>query len=127
MSEPTLDGVLAPQIDDLKRLHEEGCNLVIGTDTGNDFIFPGLSMHEEIEIMASGFEPIDIIKMATHNAAAMLGVLDEIGTLEAGKRAGMVLLDRNPLEAISNTRSISAVFKNGVVQRIRSKRMFLSS
>ena len=114
--DPTLDRVIRPQIEDLRRLHDLGFNLVVGTDVGNDFIFPGLSMHEEMELLEMGFEPLEILRMATRNGAEMLGVLDDLGTLEEGKLADMVLLDQSPLDTIANTQSISAVFKAGVRQ-----------
>lgn len=115
IDDPTLAGVLTPQLEDLQRLYEMGFNLVIGTDTGNDFIFPGISVHEEMEMMASEgfFRPLDVIKMATHNGAKMLGVLNEVGTIEVGKVADLMLLDRNPLDDIRNTRTINSVFVRG--------------
>ena len=116
VSDPTFAGIIAPQIDDLRELHARGFPLVIGTDVGNDWIFPGVSIHEEMEIMAMGFDPREIIPMATRNAAAMLGVLDSLGTIEAGKVADMVLLDRDPLADIRHTRSIRAVYKRGTPQ-----------
>jgi len=117
LADPTLDTVIRPQVEDLRELHRRGFNLVVGTDTGNDFIFPGLSLHEELELLAMGFTPAELIPMATRNAAEMLGVLDEVGTLEVGKWADMVLLDRNPLDDIRHTRSIRAVFRGGAPQR----------
>jgi len=60
--------------------------------------------------------PLRIIKCATLNAATMLGVQEDYGTLEAGKNANMVILNENPLEDISNTLSIDVVIKNGEVQ-----------
>lgn len=113
---PTLDGILTPQMEDLNRLHEMGFNLVIGTDTGNDFIFPGLSMHEEMELMARGFSPLEIIKMATLNTAKMLSVQDSVGSLVPGMAADMILLEKNPLEDIANTRAIRMVFRGGKIQ-----------
>lgn len=114
---PTLLGMVTHQIDDLKALRKEGINVVLGTDTGNDFILPGISIHEEMQIMAlGGFEPLEIIQMATLNAAKMLHVQDSLGSIEEGKIADMVLLDANPLESISNTLKINSVFKNGKTQ-----------
>jgi imidazolonepropionase-like amidohydrolase len=82
---------------ELKFLYENGINIALGTDIGQPYIFPGISLHEEMEMMEMlGFDPIDIIKMATHNAAKMLRVLDELGTIEKGKWADMILLDKNP-------------------------------
>ncbi|MEP2670148.1 MAG: amidohydrolase family protein [Cyclobacteriaceae bacterium] len=113
-----LKAIIEPQVADIKILVENGVNMVMGTDTGNNFIFPGYSLHEEMQLMElGGLAPLDIIKMASFNAAKMLKVLDSQGSLEAGKVADMVLLDKNPLETISNTLSINTVVKNGKIQR----------
>jgi len=113
IADPTLPSVIRPQVEDLRRLYDLGVNLVVGTDVGNDFIFPGLSIHEEMELLEMGFAPLEILEMATENAARMLGVLEELGTIEEGKAADLVLLDDNPLDSIRNTRSILAVFRAG--------------
>ena len=118
LDEPDLENVMSFQVEDIKRLYEDGVNMVLGTDAGNDFNFPGYSLHEEMQLMEmGGIKPIDIITMATRNAAKMLGVLNTHGTLEVGKVADMVLLDKNPLEQIRNTLLINEVFKNGRVQK----------
>jgi imidazolonepropionase-like amidohydrolase len=118
IDEPNLENVMSFQVEDIKRLYEDGVNMVLGTDSGNDFNFPGHSLHEEMQLMEmGGIKPIDIITMATSNAAKMLGVLNTHGTLEVGKVADMVLLDKNPLEQIRNTLLINKVFKNGRVQK----------
>lgn len=115
---PTLENIIKPYIEEIIVLNENGVNMVLGTDTGNRFIFPGYSMHEEMQLMElGGIEPLDIIKMATHNAAKMLKVLDTHGTIEEGKFADMIMLDKNPLQSIDNTLTINTVFKNGKVQQ----------
>ncbi len=115
---PNLENIIIPQVEEIKILFENGVNMVLGTDTGNTFIFPGYSLHEEMQLMElGGMQPIDIIKMGTHNAAKMMDVLDTHGTIEPGKYADMILLDENPLETISNTLTINKVFKNGKVQK----------
>ncbi len=63
-----------------------------------------------------GMNPLRIIKCATLNAAIMLGVQEDYGTIEVGKHGNMVVLHENPLEDISNTLSIDVVIKNGEVQ-----------
>jgi imidazolonepropionase-like amidohydrolase len=114
---PSLSDMLTNQFTDLRFLDDNNINIVLGTDTGNDFILPGISLHEEMQIMElGGFTPLEIIKMATHNAAKMLKQLDSLGTIEVGKYADMILLDRNPLDSISNTLSINRVIKNGRIQ-----------
>lgn len=114
---PTLKQVVQFQVEDFIELSKNGVNLVLGTDTGNDFILPGYSLHEEMQLLElGGMNPGQIIKMGTLNAAKMLEVDDRLGSIEEGKIANMVLLDGNPLETITNTLKINSVFKNGKVQ-----------
>ncbi len=117
IANPDVENTSIPQIADIKLLEQAGCNIVIGTDTYNAFVFPGYSMHEEMEMMEiGGYEPLKIITMATLNAAKMLHVENSLGSIEEGKIADMVLLDENPLETIRNTLKINKVFKNGIIQ-----------
>ncbi len=116
---PTLENIIIPYVEEINTLNKNGVNMVLGTDTGNNFIFPGYSLHEEMQLMElGGIKPMDIIKMSTHNAAKMLDVLDTHGTIEVGKFADMVLLDKNPLESISNSLMINKVIKNGRIQKL---------
>ncbi len=115
---PNLENLIIPQVEDLMILYEKGCNITIGTDNGNDFILSGYSVHEEMQLMElGGFKPKDILKMATHNGAKMLNEIDKLGTIEEGKFADLILLNKNPLESIKHTLTIDKVIKNGVVQK----------
>ncbi len=117
LNENSLEAFMLPQVEDIKFLDEMGFNMVLGTDTGNDFNFPGYSLHEEMQLMElGGMQQLDIIKMATSNAARMLDVLDVLGSIEVGKVADMVLLNRNPLEKIEHTLAIEAVLKEGIIK-----------
>lgn len=114
----TIKDVVTFQVDDIKRLQKNNVNMVLGTDTGNAFIFPGYSLHEEMQLFElGGMAPKDILKMGTINAAKMLKRDDELGSIKIGKLADLVLLDRNPFETIINTLAISAVIKNGKMQK----------
>jgi hypothetical protein len=74
----------------------------------------GLGVHWEIWMMASGgMKNHDVLKAATYNGADAIGLLKDIGTLEAGKLADLQVLDKNPLEDIKNTNTIKYVMKNG--------------
>ena len=64
-------------------------------------------------LVRAGFSPIEALQTATRNPAEYLGVLETLGTVEAGKIADLVLLDANPLEDIRNTRKIWAVINRG--------------
>ena len=118
LKESSLEAFMIPQVEDILFLYDEGFNMVLGTDTGNDFNFPGYSLHEEMQLLElGGMEQIDIIKMGTLNAAKMMNAQDSLGSIEVGKIANMVLLDKNPLEDISNTLAIHSVIKRGRIQK----------
>jgi imidazolonepropionase-like amidohydrolase len=77
-------------------------------------IIPGLSVHQEMQIFANaGISNKDILKMATINAAKELGISDKHGSIERGKMANLVFLNKNPLEDIANTKIISQVYLSG--------------
>jgi len=61
----------------------------------------------------AGLSPLAALQAATRNAAQFIGQLDRRGTIEAGKTADLVLLDKDPLADIHNTRSIEAVVLDG--------------
>lgn len=107
--------VLVKQSGDLRRLHEFGIPLVVGTDVGSPWIFPGYAVHEEMILLeAAGIPARDVLVMATRNAATMLGVADDLGTLAVGKVADMVLVERDPRVRVRNLRSIVAVYRDGI-------------
>ena len=97
------------QARNLNKINAAGVRIVLGTD-GNRPWGP----HEEAEDMVvAGLTPMQVIMAATKNAAEFLKVADA-GTLEAGKSADLLVLDANPLDNITNTRKISAVYLRGV-------------
>jgi len=109
--------LMQPQVEDVQLLYDQGFNMVLGTDVGDEFNLLGYSLHEEMQILEEGgMEPVDIIKMGTFNAANMMYAQDSLGSIEVGKIANLILLDKNPLESIRNTLTINKVIKNGVVQ-----------
>jgi len=92
-----------------------GVALLAGTDTPEPYCPPGTSLHQELELLVeSGLSPAESIRCATLNNARALGRDDQLGTIEPGKLADLVLLDANPLERISNTRKIAKVFRGGL-------------
>jgi imidazolonepropionase-like amidohydrolase len=98
----------------LKKLSDAGVAILMGTDSGAMASrFEGYFEHLEMQMMAqSGMSPKDILLSATGGAARALRVKD-IGTIEKGKWADLVVYDRNPLDDINNTKSISAVYVAG--------------
>jgi amidohydrolase family protein len=94
-------------------MHKANIPILAGTDFPF-FCFAGYSLHEELErFVQVGLTPYEALKTATLNPAKFLGREKELGTIERGKFADMVLLDANPLENISNTKKIYAVIANG--------------
>ncbi len=77
-------------------------------------IFYGSSLHWELEhFVEAGLPPLEVLRIATQEAAAAVGADDDLGTIEPGKLADLVLLDANPLEDIRNTQTIWRVIKGG--------------
>jgi imidazolonepropionase-like amidohydrolase len=100
--------------NNLMVLESAGVRIVGATDAGNIGTLHGPALHREFELMAAaGMRPMDIIVSATKNAAAVMGRQSEVGTLEKGKFADLVILDADPLADIKNTRRISKVMKAG--------------
>jgi len=94
----------------VRLLHQAGVPIVAGTDQA----VPGFSLDREIELyVQAGFTPMEAIQAATLVPARAMGMEKDSGTIEAGKRADVILVDGNPLENISDIRKVSAVFAAG--------------
>jgi imidazolonepropionase-like amidohydrolase len=90
-----------------------GGKVVTGTDSPVYFVFPGLSIHREMELLvASNLTPIQAIQAATRNSAELLGE-PNIGTIEKGKLADLLVIEGNPLDDIKSTRNVKIVIKDG--------------
>ena len=103
------------ELEVVNEMHRAGIPFLAGTDTPPGvYIFPGFSLHEELQrFVAAGFTPMEALQTATLNPAKFLGRESELGTIEKGKLADLVLLDANPLDDIRNTEKIAAVVVNG--------------
>ncbi|WOJ92137.1 amidohydrolase family protein [Congregibacter variabilis] len=99
-----------------KAFVEAGGNLVIGTDpTGWGGTIPPNSTHAALILLVeAGFTPLEAISLATLNGARFLGVEDEVGSIEVGKRANLILLDGTPDRTIADVQHVELVFKDGV-------------
>lgn len=94
--------------------HRAGVRVLVGTDGGDSFVFPGFAVHDEMgELVKAGFTPAEALRAATLAGAEFLGVADRYGTVEEGKAADLVLLDANPLDDVAATRRIRAVVFRG--------------
>ena len=108
----TARGRLERTLATLRALYEGGVPLVAGTDGG----VPGLSLYREIELYAlAGMPPMDAIRAGTAVPARAMRLDGESGTLEPGKRADLIVLDGNPIDAIKNIRLVRFVMKGGAL------------
>jgi imidazolonepropionase-like amidohydrolase len=109
---PQTDSILKVYLSTVGALHRAGIPVVAGTDQ----VVPGHSLHRELELyVKAGFTPMEAIQAATIVPARVMKLDNESGSIETGKRADLIILDRNPLEQISNIRSVRTVVAAGRV------------
>lgn len=102
----------------LKLLYEAGASICCGNDGGTPFAWPGM-LSVEMELMAMfGMSNIDVLRTATANAARLLDMDTEIGTIEPGKLADVVLLSDNPVRDIRAVERVEAAFRSGVLLHV---------
>jgi imidazolonepropionase-like amidohydrolase len=95
-----------------------GGKVVAGTDTAQQFVVPGASLHRELELyVAAGLTPAAALRSATADAAELLGISEGVGTVDVGKDADLVLVTGDPLSDIRATQNIELVVRQGVVVR----------
>jgi len=98
----------------VKAFKEEGMPVLAVTDAGISGIVWGFSLYDELELLVeAGLTTEETLASATRLPAEWLEIGDKIGTIKTGKFADLILLDKNPLENINNTRTISGVFVDG--------------
>ncbi len=101
--------------ENLATLVNGGAPVAFGTDSGPPGRFPGYLQHLELDLMIeAGLTPQQALEMATSGAAACLG-LDDVGRLEAGRWADFLVMGADPLEDVSRTRSLEAVYVGGAL------------
>jgi imidazolonepropionase-like amidohydrolase len=111
---PLYPGFLETAKKNYKRLYDEGVNVGFGTDSGPPVRFQGFFEHWEMDIMRdAGFKPAQILALATRNNARCLGIDKDLGTLEKGKWADLVVLAKDPLADIRHVRSIEMTLVAG--------------
>ncbi len=112
------------QVDRLRRvastnllqLHQAGVPIALGTDAGNPMTLHGPSVYAEMEAMQEvGLLPMDVLVAATRNGAQAMGRQRDLGTVEAGKVADLLVLDADPSVDIGNFRKLRQVIRAGVV------------
>ena len=91
-----------------------GVKIIAGTDYSNPFCYPGFSLHDELSLLVeAGLSPAQALKTATYNPAVFMKKEKELGQVAVGQIASLVLLEKNPLDSISHTKSIKGVFLKG--------------
>jgi imidazolonepropionase-like amidohydrolase len=111
-----LEQAALPQaMRNLKKICDAGILVSLGTDSGATPIrIQGFAEHMELVLMVqAGLTPIQAITIATLNAAKLLHIEDQYGTLTAGKKANFIVLEKDPSQDIHNTQTIRAVWKDG--------------
>ena len=96
------------------QLAKAGVKIIAGTDYSNPFCYPGFSLHDELSLLVEGgLSPAHALKAATYNPAVFMKKEKELGQVAIGQIASLVLLEKNPLDNISHTKSINGVFLRG--------------
>ena len=98
----------------IREMKKYGVEIMAGTDTPLGCFTPGFSLHKELEtLVEAGLTPLEALDSATVKPAQFFGVENQLGNIEVGMLADLVLLSKNPLKDIGNTRSIEMVVKEG--------------
>jgi imidazolonepropionase-like amidohydrolase len=101
--------------ENLRRVHAAGIPVAMGTDAGNPLTLHGPAVYPEMEAMVeAGLTPMQVLVASTRTAARAMG-REDLGTLEVGKHADLVVLERDPLEDISHVRTVRQVVRGGRV------------
>jgi imidazolonepropionase-like amidohydrolase len=99
----------------VRAVHAAGVPVAAGTDAGNPLTFHGASMVGEVEALeAAGLTPLEALVAATRNGALAMGLQDEVGTVEVGKVADLLVLTADPLAGARNLGAVEEVFRAGV-------------
>jgi Amidohydrolase family len=99
-----------------RRLRDLGAldRLLLGTDSGIPLLVPGFGIHDELQLLVeAGLTPWEALRTGTYNPAVFLGLTDEVGTVEVGKRADLLVVSKNPLRKIGSLESRVGVMRDG--------------
>jgi imidazolonepropionase-like amidohydrolase len=97
--------------ENVRKIHAGGGVVACGTDQSS-----GPAVHREMELLAAaGIAPLDVIRIATYNSAEFLGKADQLGSVQTGRLADLVLLNADPGASIDNAKAIAFVMKNGEI------------
>lgn len=106
------------QLRTFEKVRRAGIRIAAGSDLGMPYNPAGEGLFKELEcLVEAGMSPEEAILAATATAAELLKANGEVGTVEVGKKADLLIVEKNPLEQISHIRTVFLVFKDGVVMR----------
>ncbi|MDQ8756699.1 amidohydrolase family protein [Sphingosinicella sp. LHD-64] len=118
-AQPAYDAATAQRFTELRgrvirALHDAGAGLLLGSDAPQIFQVPGFSIHHELRVLvAAGLTPYQALATGTRNVAVFLGEEGQAGTVAAGQRADLILLEADPLADVANVRRRAGVMVNG--------------
>ncbi len=122
----TLSQLMELELRMVKIFDKIGVPMLAGTDYGGIWVIPGLSLHQEFDLLGrAGLSPFKVLQMTTLDAARFLGREETDGSVEEGKNANLVLLDANPLESVDNLHGVDGVVQagryssRGVLERLK--------
>ena len=116
MSQPPSPKPSPIALANLRKVWDAGIPVAMGTDAGNIGTLHGPSVFREMQLMtAAGLTPLQVLRSATVNGAKVMNLERDIGTVEPGKLADLVILDADPLADVANLSRIHRVIKDGKV------------
>lgn len=99
----------------VKELHKAGVNIICGSDSGIGVTIPGVSIHKELAFYKeAGLSNYEVLRTATINASKTHAIMNNLGTIESGKVANLLLVNDNPLENLTTLQNPAAVFIKGI-------------
>jgi imidazolonepropionase-like amidohydrolase len=113
---PKAKGLMTTSMENVRRMHQAGIPIAMGTDAGNPGTAHGPSVYREMELMQqAGMPARAVFASATIVAARAMALDREVGSIAAGKRADLVVFEADPTVDIHNARRIRSVMRNGVL------------
>lgn len=113
------EALKATMYANLRKVYEAGIPIALSTDAGNPGTLHGISVYDELEAMQrAGIPAKDLIAMATRNGAKAMRRLDDFGTLEPGKIADLIVLEKDPSADAAHFRSITHVMRGGLLRPV---------